>query len=111
MKQHPIFKTYYASEDGRIWNKETGKWLKGSLRVRGKKKKENLIFQPYLGGKKAGFVCISRFVWECFNDCVLMDGVDFNHKDGSWLNCSIDNLELDVWYYNWKRNRYRRVCE
>ena len=111
MKQHPIFLNYYASEDGKIFNEKTGKWLKGALRVRGRRGMENWIIQPYLNSKKAGFVCVSRFVWECYNDCVLMDGVDFVHKDGDWMNCSIDNLEVEVWYWGWKKNRYRRVCK
>ena len=110
MKQHPIFKTYYATEDGKIWSEKSNKFLKGSLRVRGKRKKDNLTIQLCLDGKKAGVVCISRFVWECFNECVLMDGVDFIHKDGNWQNCSFDNLEPEIWYFGWKKNRYWRVC-
>ena len=63
-----------------------------------------------LNSKKAGVGCASKFVWECYNDCVLMDGVDYIHKDGNQMNCSIDNLEMDVLYWGWKKNRYRRVC-
>ena len=57
MKQHPIFSNYYASEDGRVYNKKTGNWLKGGTGVRGKRKLDNCTIEFCLNGKKS-YCCL-----------------------------------------------------
>ena len=109
MKQHPIFVTYFATADERIYNEKTRRYIKGAKRFRGKYKDLKLPIDPYLDGKKAATVCFSRFVIECFNNCVLTDGVDIIHKNGDKFDNSIKNLKPFVWYFSFESNMYKRV--
>ena len=89
MKQHPVFVTHFATADGRIYNEKTRRYIKGTKRFRGKDKDLKWTIDPYLDGKKAATVCFSRFVYECFNNCILTYGVDFIHKNGDKFDNSI----------------------
>mgnify|MGYP003658279886 FL=1 len=40
-----------------------------------------------------GFKRLDRFNWECEHG-PLKDGYFLHHKDGDYLNCEVDNLEL-----------------
>ena len=53
MKQHPFFANYYASEDGQVYNKKTGNWLKGGIGVRSKRKLDNRTIELCLNEKKS----------------------------------------------------------
>ena len=44
------------------------------------------------------FLRVGRFVYKCYDDCVLIDDANFVHIDGNWMNCSIDILEPENWF-------------
>lgn len=74
---------YCAAKDGRIYNKKTGKFLKGS-----KDKDGYLRFR--LNGTN---VSIHRMVLETFSPIVEMHKMQVNHIDGNKQNNELSNLE------------------
>lgn len=74
---------YYVSEEGKIFNQKTGKYLQGSLDKSG-----YLRFR--LKGKN---VSIHRMVLEAFSPRPDMTLLEVNHIDGNKTNNKLGNLE------------------
>lgn len=74
---------YFISEEGKVYNQKTNKFLSGSLDTCG-----YLRFR--LKGKN---VSIHRMVLETFNPCPNMNSLEVNHIDGNKTNNRLGNLE------------------
>jgi len=87
MEEHPIWRGYYAKEDGNIIGRR-GSPLKpiehhtgyNVLTVRNKDIQKQYRWH--------------RFVYECFNGVIYSDKLVINHKDGDKKNNCLSNLEL-----------------
>jgi len=85
MKQHPKFKNLYLAQNGEVYNKDTGRYIKGFTNSNGYR----LVFVSNLGKSYR----LHRLMAETYlPDCEFY-GLDVNHKDGDKLNNHIDNLE------------------
>lgn len=80
------FKNYCIYEDGRVKNKNTNYFLKGTIRLHG-----YLAYRLSKEGKKYQFYA-HRLVAEAFIDNPLNFNI-VNHKDGNKLNNHVNNLE------------------
>lgn len=83
-----IKKNYYISNYGRVFNKKTGKFLKGSLDKDGYLR-VNLAFDE--GNKRS--LRVHRLVAIHFIPYRIKGQDDVNHKDGNPLNNNVNNLE------------------
>lgn len=74
---------YYISEEGKVFNQKTGKYLQGSL-------DKNGYLRFRLEGKN---VSIHRMVLETFDPRPNMALLEVNHIDGDKTNNKLENLE------------------
>lgn len=79
--EHPIYKGYFATEVGEVFNKE--KLLKGTKATVG-------YWQYCIKGKT---LLAHRLVYECVNNCTLKSDEIINHIDHNKLNNNMSNLE------------------
>ena len=81
MKEHPIYKGYFGTEDGKIWSVKSQKFRKLQNTTDGH------LFVEIHGAT----VLVHRFILECFiGMCPLnMEG---RHKDGNGKNNNLYNL-------------------
>ena len=93
--------TYYISEQGKIYNRKTKRFLKGSL-------DKNGYLRFKLNGKN---VSIHRMVLETFKPIENMNLLEVNHKDGNKLNNHLDNLEWVTHRQNMEHTIHIKLSE
>lgn len=81
MKEHPIYKRYWATKNGRIWSDRSNRFLKPQLNSDGH-------LQVEIKGKSRLW---HRFILECFVG-FCPQGRETRHLDGNPKNNHINNL-------------------
>ena len=74
---------YYVSEEGKVYNKKTNRYLKGSLDRSG-------YLRLKINGRN---LAIHRIVLETFKPIKDMHLLEVNHIDGNKTNNNLNNLE------------------
>lgn len=80
--------TYYINEEGKVFNKKTNRWIKGSLDKNGYRR-----FRLFYPDGLQKNVSIHRMVLETFYPVENMNKLEVNHIDGNKDNNNISNLE------------------
>lgn len=78
---------YSVTEDGKVYNNQTKKWLKGKINKRGYR-----WFHLKIDGKDKLCSC-HRMVLETYCPNPNSKTLEINHKDGDKLNNCLENLE------------------
>lgn len=95
MKQHPIYKDYLFTEDGKAFG-PSGRQLKS--RLSSKTSKILSILIKYEGRSRS--VSLKRLVFETFNR-VLTTGEELECIDGDEANCQLNNINIIGSGYTW----------
>ncbi len=82
-------KKYEASREGFIFNKKTGRVLKGVPNT----KDQRLRVYVHNKSGKTNYQSVHRLVFEAYNPELELEGWVIHHKDGNYLNNSVSNLE------------------
>jgi hypothetical protein len=83
LQPHPVYKEYLATEDGRVWNSKSNRFISSSSHHTG---------YLVVNIKKRQYRA-HRFILECFLKRELKMGYYVNHIDGNKQNNCIINLE------------------
>lgn len=82
MKEHPIYKNWYATVNGEVFH--CSRLIKGTITTTG--------YNQLCINRKS--ILTHRFIFECINNITLKTNQVINHLDNNKLNNSIANLEL-----------------
>ena len=87
-REHPTYGSYTANSKGKVFNMNTGKWIKDSRRAPG------MVLIRDQWGTQYQYPRV-RFVWECYWGKILEDGQGLFCPDGNLENCDIMNIDTE----------------
>ena len=90
--RHRVYRNYAANNHGDVINVITRKLLKPAT-TRGGYNGINVHHNDETGEKKNKFICVHRFVWECF-ECVIPNGMQIDHINSIRNDNRLCNLDL-----------------
>ena len=102
IKEHPIYKGYFADKDGKVYsNKKFTRNPNGEIKeIKGCKNKKGYIYSLIrFEGRNIG-IMFHRLVFECITnkvyewDAKTSDGLTINHINENKSDNSFDNLEI-----------------
>ena len=91
IKKHPKFKEYGADIDGNIYSFKSGKIKQ---LIVGNHKRGYLQFRVSITRVEYKMYLVHRFVYECWTEKLIDNGLQCHHIDHDKHNNSLDNLLL-----------------
>lgn len=89
--KYPLKYNYYVTDDGRVWSKQSGKFMKQYLDKKGYCKVE--LRSEDLPPKRCHRYSVHRLIMENFFPFEGMENYQVNHINGNKTDNSLKNLE------------------